>query len=148
MATARHLAAAAEVQGKIYVIGGWDNKKPLDVNESYHPERDRQNEISWQREISLPDDFVVLGSQEIADSVFVLGLIDFEREVMIYLNNQTKEWNYSVDELPVEIGKSSGVLSLGQNMIILGGKISETEYLNTHTQYKAIYTISIPLIIQ
>ncbi|PIW19903.1 MAG: galactose oxidase, partial [Anaerolineae bacterium CG17_big_fil_post_rev_8_21_14_2_50_57_27] len=49
MPTARGFAGAAVAGGKIYVIGGYDGKEALAVNEEYLPERD-----TWSRRAPLP----------------------------------------------------------------------------------------------
>jgi len=146
MGTARSHAGAAEVEGKIYIIGGRDANKPLNINESYNPQRDIQGDISWQQEIPLPEDMRVLSVQEIAGFVFVFAEDASQSDVIIHLNTQSTTWNYSFEEIPFDSMTDVGITSLGENLVILGGKTSDGELLNTHLSYKAVYIVSIPII--
>ena len=146
MPTARSHAGAAEVEGKIYIIGGWDANNPLNINESYNSQRDVQGDVPWQQEISLPEGMKVLRIQEIAGFVFVLAEDASQGDVIIHLNTQSTTWNFSIEDVPFDSMNDVGITSLGENLVILGGKTPDGEFLNTHMLYRAVYIVSIPII--
>lgn len=149
MALARRDHGAVAMTDKIIVLGGRNSAGALADAVSYYPSRDAgSKENPWEQEISLPKDVIFVGVQEIAGFIFALGLNDSEGNTLIHLNLQTLTWSYSIEDTPVNFHNYSSVASLGQNLVILGGKSIDGECFDTHLSYKAIYVISIPIIIQ
>jgi len=146
MPTARYDAGAAVAGEKIYVIGGWEGKSNYLVNESYNPQRDLGGEVSWKNDVSLPENLFVFGVQEIADFLFVIGENETEDQIIQHFNTQSENWNTVVDHSPHEIFSRSGITVLGGDLVLLGGRNNNSLIQDSHWHYKAVYTISIPII--
>ena len=71
MPTARYCIASSEVDGKIYVIGGWDawtDPTPLATVEMYDPETD-----TWERKADMPTARGALATAVLDGRIYAIG---------------------------------------------------------------------------
>jgi N-acetylneuraminic acid mutarotase len=150
MSIARAYSGAAVVGRKIYVLGGYDGQKALDISQLYLPDQEENNaSFVWQAAPKMPEKIYAMGATSIADIVYVVGgLSEGERRQFpsLVYHEQTKEWRV-IETQPNPVGMMIGMTSQGTNLIILGGLLNNQASSNTW-QYQAIYTVSFPIIVK
>jgi N-acetylneuraminic acid mutarotase len=148
MPTARAFCGAAVAGRKIYVLGGYDGEKALDVNQSFSPDVAATTSEAWSQAKPMPEARYAMGVASVADMIYVVGG-DGEEEkqydslVFVEQNKQWQEFS-GISEIQE---KYISLVNLGINLFVIGGKFQDTpKAINFF--YKAIYTVSIPIIIK
>jgi DNA-binding CsgD family transcriptional regulator/N-acetylneuraminic acid mutarotase len=145
MPTARAYAGAAIAIGRIYIMGGESYGNLLSVNEVYQPDLDEGIGEAWNQAASMPEPRSMMGVAGIADIIHVIGgqRSPDEFTSLGYIP-ENDAWQ------PIEtfdgIGSQLGVAGLGEFLYVIGGKIDHRP-VDTTLAYRAIYTVSIPVII-
>ncbi len=137
----RAFAGAAVASGKIYVMGGYDGIKALETNQAYIPERDRPGDIPWVEQARLPKGRYSMGITSLADTIYLVG--GKGDATAIEYVSQEDDWR-ALDAPPVQIESSLALVPLETNLFLLGGNSGGKE-LDEIQVYKAIYTISMPI---
>jgi DNA-binding CsgD family transcriptional regulator len=145
MPTARVYAGAAIAIGKIYVMGGEDGGKSLSVNEVYQPDLDDGTVQPWSQATVMPEPRSMMGVAGVADIIHVIGGLRLPGEfTSLGYIPENDAWQ------PIEtfegIGSQLGVAGLGEFLYVIGGKVDD-QPVDTTLAYRAIYTVSIPVII-
>ena len=145
MSIERYKAGAVEAGGKIFIIGGKNDLGNLIVNESYSPQREMNSENPWNFEAPVPKDINNVSVQGVGDLIFIMGENQhLERVIMIY-SISNAEWDYlsvSVEQFK----EDAAITSLGGYLWFLGGENNKGEILSNTLQFKAIYTILLPIV--
>jgi hypothetical protein len=133
---------------KILIIGGFDGKKALTLNESYFPPRDRDGETPWQSEAPLPKGRYAMGIAHIASMVYLVGGLDEANAPAgpagLQYATQSDQW-LQMDAPPAQVGAYPALFASGNYLYVFGGE-SPKGLLATNLAYQAIYTISVPLL--
>ena len=148
MPTARAFSGAAVAGGKIYVIGGQAGDTPLVVNEVYTPARDNtEGKSPWETGFPIPDPRQGMQVATIADAIYVLGGTNQSNSNygLIYIP-QSNTWQ-SLEPSPQPLGVSFGLVSIGPQLYITGGKVDDL-LSDQNLTYQALITLSIPIIIK
>lgn len=146
MPTARGYPGAVVSGNKIFVIGGFDGKKAQSVNEVYNPERENVQTDPWSEGTPLPDGRYGMGSVSIADIIYVLGGEsgkDNKIQTLQY-SSQENEWRL-FSSSDSETWAFLGLVPIETELFAVGGLLNN-ELTERNLSYKAIYTISLPLI--
>jgi len=144
--TRRAFAGAAVVEGKILVIGGYDGTIALTINEIYYPERDGGASSPWEKGTALPEGRYAMGISNLTDMIYVVGgkgNTGIALPPLLYVTG-AHSWE-SFEEPALQIGDSLGLVPLGNNLFVVGGR-NEQGVLNLTLSYKAIYTVLFPVI--
>jgi DNA-binding CsgD family transcriptional regulator len=146
MPTARGYAGAVVVGRKIYVFGGYDGKSGVSVNEALLPDIPSGSSISWESEKPLPESRFGMGVTNIADLIYVLGGQSGSNNQFPFLtfSHQSEDWG-AIDSIPGELGSNLSLVNISTYLFFMGGKVGNSA-VSTNMAYKAIYTISIPII--
>lgn len=145
MPTARAFAGAAVAIGKIFVIGGNDGEKPLAVNEVYQPDLDIETGLGWSEAAAMPTPREGMGVAGVADIIHVIGGQGSDGE-FTSLGYIPENDAWQPIEAYDELGSQMGVAGLGEYLYVIGGRL-EDHPVDTALAYRAIYTVSIPVII-
>lgn len=142
MPTARAFAGAAVVDGKIYVIGGYDGRTELTTNEEYVPSRDVARGNPWTAMPSMPVGRARCGVAAAANIIHVIGGGAAETPGGVMYNVRSGDW------VPFAVPvsgpwQSLGVTLLDTEIYAMGGWSGD--YLDANHEYKAIYTIIVPV---
>jgi DNA-binding CsgD family transcriptional regulator len=145
MPTGRGFAGAAVVDGKIFVVGGFNGAKALAVNEVYYPDRDQITDIPWEKAANLPEGRYAMGFSSLTDMLYLVGGKGDPSTILSPLLYITQIDSWQTFEVPpIKIGESLGLVPIGNNLYVVGGKnIQETS--NSTLSYQAIYVIVIPI---
>lgn len=73
MPTGRGYAGAAVAGRQLFIIGGYDGKNILAVNEVYSPDQDNGVDNPWEIEAPLPEGRYAMGIASMADMIHVIG---------------------------------------------------------------------------
>lgn len=142
MPTARAFAGAAVVDGKIYVIGGYDGKTELATNEEYVPSRDEARGNPWTAMPPMPAGRAGCGVAAAANIIHVVGGGDTEASGGVMYNVRTGDW--VAFDCPVSgPWQNLGLTLLDTEIYAMGGWSGD--YLDVNHEYKAIYTIIVPV---
>ena len=143
MPTARAYAGAAVVDGKIYVMGGYDGQQDLTANEEYVPSRDDAQGNPWTTMAPMPVGRAGCGVAAAANIIHIVGG-GWDTAVAggAMYNVRTGEW---VDfDVPVSgQWRSLGLTLLDAEIYAMGGWSGD--YMDSNQEYKAIYTIIVPV---
>jgi DNA-binding CsgD family transcriptional regulator len=143
MPTARAFAGAAVVDGKIYVIGGYDGQNDLTANEEYVPSRDDSRGDPWTTMPPMPVGRAGCGVAAAANIVHIVGG-GWDTAVAggAMYNVRSGEW--VAFEVPVSgQWRSVGLALLDTEIYAIGGW--NGDYMDVNEEYKAIYTIIVPV---
>lgn len=145
MPTARAYAGAAIAVGRIYVMGGEKAGKPLSVNEVYQPDLDEGTGQAWSQAAAIPVPRSRMGVAGVADIIHLIGgQRSSEEYPSLGYIPENDAWQ------PIEefegIGSQMGVAGLGEFLYVIGGKV-DGQPVDSALAYRAIYTVSIPVII-
>lgn len=145
MPTARAYAGAAIAIGRIYVMGGEDGGTSLSVNEVYQPDLDDGTGQAWTQAAAMPEPRSMMGVAGVADIIHIIGGQRSPEEfTSLGYIPENDAWQ------PIEtfdgIGSQLGVAGLGEFLYVIGGRNDDLP-VDTTLTYRAIYTISIPVII-
>ena len=149
MPTARGYAGAAVVENNIYVIGGYDGNEALSVNEVYMPDRDDDGiDNPWDQAEPMPGTRSGMGVASVANIVLVIdgGIGNDDKPQPIAYLPQSEGWQ-TIDSAPYDLGKRLHVVVLGAHLYTVGGKLDTVPSGNL-MKYRAIYTVSIPVIVK
>lgn len=138
----RAFAGAAVANGRIYVIGGYDGKKALDTNQAYIPERDKPDEIPWVEQARLPKGRYSMGITSLADTIYLIG--GKGDTAAIEYVSQEDDWRAL--DAPFAQAESNLALVPFDTFIYSLGGISSEKILAEVQAYKAIYSLSLPII--
>ena len=141
-------ADVVEVGGKLYLFGGTDGDQQVSAIEVFNPSRDASGEIAWATEGNLPDGVVILGVKELADFIFAVGKIDEETYMVMNYDVNNRTWHSLFKGTSHILFSDMGVCTLGEDIILLGGRNNQDEFQDEHWHFTAVYTISIPIISQ
>jgi hypothetical protein len=148
MATARAYAGAGVADGKIYVIGGYDGKNALAVNEVFLPARENSGSAAWEAAESLPDARFAMGVASVVDIIYVIGGQGNQDSTRGALEFIPANAAWAVFDLPVEQTWSHlGMVLSGSFLYLLGGEL-DGSLSDQNLAYQAIYTVAIPSIIK
>jgi len=144
--TARAYSGAVVSGNKIHVIGGYDGKVALDVNEIYFPERDIPGTDPWSEGTPMPGGRYGMGVVSIADTIFVLGgeSSDENLNQTLQYSSQEQEWRLFSNP-DSETWSFLGLIRIETELYAIGGLLNN-QYTDRNLSYKAIYTINLPLI--
>jgi DNA-binding CsgD family transcriptional regulator len=143
MPTARAYAGAAVVDGKIYVIGGYDGQNDLTANEEYVPSRDDTQGDPWTAMPPMPVGRAGCGIAAAANIIHIVGG-GWDAAVAggAMYNVRNSEW--VAFEVPVSgQWRSLGLTLLDTEIYAMGGWSGD--YMDVNEEYKAIYTIIVPV---
>ncbi len=145
MPTQRAYAAAAVAGREIYVLGGAGGEGALATNEVFAPDRLAQGEKAWSEGVPMPEGRAAMGAASVADTIYVMGgsgeTLQFPALAFF---PQSSEWQ-ALEAPPENLGAGLGLVSLGTSLFALGGEAGGVA-LDNNLAYKAMFTISIPLI--
>ena len=144
MPTARGFAGAAVADGKVYVIGGYDGQDDLAANEEYVPSQDDGQGNPWTVKSPMPVGRAGCGVAVAANIIHVIGG-GWEREVAdgVKYNVRSDEWE--TFEVPVSgQWRSLGLAMVDTEIYAIGGW--NGDYMNANQEYKAIFTVILPLL--
>ncbi|HEX9091055.1 MAG TPA: hypothetical protein VF831_06170, partial [Anaerolineales bacterium] len=144
MPTARARAGAVVVGGKIYIVGGWDGKNALMVNEVYQPDRS-ELESKWSEASPLPSGRFGMGITNLADIIFIIGGKSSDDSLtIIALPQEDKAWGQI--EAPLQKDWSYlGAVTVGTRLYAMGGETAQG-LNNVMWSYQAIFTITLPIV--
>ncbi|MBL7183679.1 MAG: hypothetical protein ISS50_04425 [Anaerolineae bacterium] len=146
MPTARGSAGAAVADGKIYVIGGYNGQDDLAANEEYVPSQDDGQGDPWTVKSPMPVGRAGCGVAVAANIIHVIGG-GWEREVVggAKYNVRTDEWE--TFEVPVSgQWRSLGLALVDTEIYAVGGW--NGDYMNANQEYRAIFTVILPILSQ
>jgi hypothetical protein len=145
MPTGRAYASAVVAGGEIYVFGGTDGKQALSVKEVFSPDLIDNPSLAWSSSAPLPDARYAMGASSVADTVYIVGGVgDSIQFPSLAFFPSSGEWQ-SLEDPPVDVGSHLSLVNLGTSLFALGGEVASAP-AGTNLAYKAMYTISIPLI--
>ena len=145
MPSAREWAGAAAAGDKIYVIGGYDGKKALALNEVFSPFTDNPQD-SWSEAERLPETRYAFGVASVADTIYVIGGEGDPNQTLkpIQFLHQQNKWQYF--ESPFTGNWSHlGLVPIQTELYGVGGRTNNVPAAK-NLSYQAIYTILIPLL--
>jgi DNA-binding CsgD family transcriptional regulator/N-acetylneuraminic acid mutarotase len=159
MPVAKAYMGAIAIDNKILVVGGWDGKKTVTQTDLYIPTRDKPGDVAWYSDTPTPIPVCHITMSEMSGIVFLTGtsFIDCKdnsnplntpsttQVVILSYIVQSSEWFY-IEESPKEIGSCSTLISLNNNIHILGG-YDNGKLLSNNQSYRTIYTTNIPFFI-
>ncbi len=144
----RGLMGVAVSGRKIFLIGGFDGAKALDKVEVFLPDLLASPEKAWVKGPSLPEASYSMGVASLADFVYAIGGAGEQPKkypALAYIE-QSNEWQ-TLQNPPEDIGAGLGLVSLGSNLYLVGGLVDGAPSAST-LGYKAIYSVSIPIIVK
>jgi DNA-binding CsgD family transcriptional regulator/N-acetylneuraminic acid mutarotase len=148
MPTARAYAGAGVSNGKIYVLGGSDGEQDLAVTEIYLPDRDDAGEAAWESGQPLPEARSGMGVASIAEIIHVFGgQADGQPVPSLLVHFPQREGWQTVGDQPGTPGAGLGLVSVGEYLYALGGE-ADGKLLGTNLAYRAVYTLSFPVIVK
>jgi N-acetylneuraminic acid mutarotase len=143
--TPRAYAGAAVAGRKIYVFGGYNGKEALAANEAFLPDRSDDPAQAWETATPMPTAGYAMGVSGVADSIYIVGGLGNTnqpiREMYLFQNG---EWN-SLESYPQLVGSNLGLIDLSTYLYAIGGIIRKKPS-DANLSYKALYTISVPII--
>ncbi len=144
--TARGFAGAAVASGRIYVMGGTNGEEVLAVNEVYTPETEGSTTPAWQIRSPLPQGRAEFGMTSVAEIIHIIGGLETPQSSPTALKyfSQRDEWESFPGPIS-DLWRQPGLVALGTRIYALGGR-GLNAFLNHHTSFQAIYTITIPVI--
>jgi DNA-binding CsgD family transcriptional regulator/N-acetylneuraminic acid mutarotase len=149
MPTARAYAGAAIAGGRIYVIGGYDGQRALTVNEAYQPAREDTADNPWFTKKSMPAGRYGMGIASLADIIHIIGGVGEDQEPLQPLKYfpQPDQWQILDGEAPTELQSWSYLQAAPVETYVyaIGGE-RQGQPATLNMEYKAIYTISIPIV--
>jgi hypothetical protein len=147
MLTARGYAGAALAGGKIYVIGGYNGKEALAVNEGYLPDRDGSGETPWVEGAPLPEGRYAMGVVSVADLIQVIGgeVEGSGAYTLLTYNPQGDLWQQIEAPKLTQPWSHMGLVSLTTQVYSIGGKVDVTPSAQ-NLAYQAVFTVAIPLV--
>jgi DNA-binding CsgD family transcriptional regulator len=133
---------------KILVLGGFDGKQALTLNEAYFPTRDESGDTAWESLPPLPQGRYAMGAAHLTNLVYLLGGLGNDQSSAIpqgiQFNLQTNEWsNFS---LPAGSMVAYPVLIDSGNFLYLMGGETTQGVSASNLSYQAMYTISVPIL--
>ena len=144
MPTARGFAGAAVADSKIYVVGGYDGQDDLAANEEYMPSQDDGQGDPWTVKSPMPDGRAGCSVAVAANIIHVIGG-GWERGVAdgVKYNVRTEEWD--TFEVPVSgQWRSLGLALVDTEIYAIGGW--NGDYMGANQEYRAIFTVVLPMI--
>jgi len=144
--TARANPAVVMIDDLIYVIGGDLNDIKLKVDEVYAPSRDIAGGKPWLSQVDLPEDFDLLGAQNVMGSLFIFGLGSDGNFILLNFTPQNNVWSEYSESPPVTISDLSIIAVLGGDIYLIGGYDETGRLTNSVVRYRAVYTIVLPRI--
>jgi DNA-binding CsgD family transcriptional regulator/N-acetylneuraminic acid mutarotase len=144
MPTARGFAGAAVADGKIYVLGGYDGQEDLATNEEYVPSQDDGQGNPWTVKSPMPVGRAGCSVAVAANIIHVIGG-GWDREVAdgVKYTVRTDEWE--TFEVPVSgQWRSLGLAMVDTEIYAVGGW--NGDYMDDNREYKAIFTVLVPML--
>jgi len=144
--TARANPSIVTIDDLIYVIGGDLNDTKLKVDEVYAPSRDIAGGKPWSSQADLPEDFDLVGAQNIMGSLFIFGLGSDGNFILLNFTSQNNVWSEYSESPPVAISDASLNAALGGDIYFIGGYDETGRLTDSVVRYRAVYTIVLPRI--
>jgi DNA-binding CsgD family transcriptional regulator/N-acetylneuraminic acid mutarotase len=149
MSSPRAYTSVVESGGKIYVMGGYDGQHALNSNEAYLPNRDISGESPWKAFAPLPEGRYAMSTAQLVGIIYLVGGLGENGQPAgkpaIQYSVQVDQW-MEFETPPVKIGTNSALLPSGKYLYILGGETPEG-LSAANLAYQAIYTITVPILI-
>lgn len=144
--TARANPSIVTIDDLIYVIGGDLNDTKLKVDEVYAPSRDIAGGKPWSSQADLPEDFDLVGAQNVMGSLFIFGLGPDGNLILLNFTSQNNVWGEYSESPPVAISDASLNAALGGDIYFIGGYDETGRLTDSVVRYRAVYTIVLPRI--
>lgn len=145
MQTGRMYARAETAGGVIYVVGGFNESGPLDLNEVYYPQRENTGEAPWQIRAPMPEPRYAFGLTNVADILHIVGGVG-ESDALSPLkySPQSDTWQ-DFSQSRQDSWSYMGMTSIEGFLYVLGGQRGD-KISAENSAYQAIYTITLPLV--
>lgn len=145
MEAPRAFAGAVTASGRIHVIGGMDEQGPLTRHVAYLPAADQAGQDPWQAYTPLPEPRARMAVTGIADILYVLGGGDGVTSAppLEYIPQQDA-WQELYSPV-AEAWLGLGAVPFQTNLHLIGG-IQANKSTGEHLNYRAIFTLVIPVI--
>jgi DNA-binding CsgD family transcriptional regulator len=145
----RGFASAMVGASRIYVLGGYDGKEPLDSNLVFFP--GHESESPWESAAAMPGGRYAMGVTFIADKIYVMGGIQQNGKPAPQLTFLPQSDGWIIHSEPEEtnslIWSHFGVAVVGANVYAMGGIVGDNP-TSQNIAFKVIYTFPLPLIIK
>ena len=143
----RAFAGAVVAGGKIHILGGFDGKRALTDHLAYFPWRDTNHEDAWEEMSALPEGRYAMGTAHLTGIIYLVGGIGegVELKPAQYI---VKSDQWASFDAPVQpVGAYPALLASGSFLYALGGE-TNGELSAANLTYQAVYTISVPILIE
>lgn len=144
--TARANPSVVLIEDLIYVIGGDSNSTELKVNEVYAPSQDIAGENPWSSQVELPEDFNLVGAQNIMDSLFIFGRSSDGNFTLLNFTPQNRVWSEYSESPQVIVSNDPSMAVMGGDIYFIGGYDEKGSITDSVVRYRAVYTIVLPRI--
>ena len=144
--SARANPSVVLIDDLIYVIGGESNGTILKVIEVYAPNQDIAGGKPWSSQVDLPEDFDLVGAQNVMGSLFIFGRSSDDRYTLLNFTPQNKVWSEYTESSPIEVPVSPRVAILGGDVYFIGGYDEIGKLTDSIVRYQAVYTVILPRI--
>lgn len=145
----RRGAKSIIVSGELILIGGNDGEQQSDLIFSYCINC-KNTENKWLIKSQLPENLIVDNVEDIADFIFVVGhTINESKDVMMleYIVG-SNTWSNLINRSYRKWFTDVSTTSYNKNLFFFGGKNNQNELLDSSWSFRAIYSVSIPIINQ
>lgn len=145
MPTARGYVGAAVTSSGVYVVGGQSAQGPVAANELYLPAEDIEGGKPWLSRAPMPEARSAMAVVSIADMVYVIGGKEGEAAMsLLQYFPQRDAWQAQSTPIASPWSHLSAAV-LGTEIYGLGG-VRDRAQVDDLFSYKAIYTVSIPIL--
>lgn len=144
--TARSNPSVVVVDDLIYVIGGDSNGTRLKIDEVYAPSQDIAAGKPWSSQVGLPEDFDLVGAQNVMGSLFIFGQSSDSNFTLLNFTPQNRVWSEYSESPPVTISNDPRMAVLGGDVYFIGGYDATGRVTDSLVRYQAVYTIVLPRI--
>lgn len=144
--TARTDPAVVSVGDDIFVIGGYADGRSVSVEEVYTPSKDAEGGKPWSSQIDLPENFILLGAQNVMGSLFIFGRNLDENYTLLNFSPQNNVWNEFDEISPIRVQQKPCLTVLGGEVYFIGGYEESGKLTDSMIRYQAVYTIVLPRI--
>jgi DNA-binding CsgD family transcriptional regulator/N-acetylneuraminic acid mutarotase len=141
----RGYAQAEAAGGAIFIMGGMNQSGSLDLNEAYFPQLENTGETPWQPKASMPEARYAFGLVSVADILHVVGGSGASEELSpLKYFPQTDSWQ-TFSPATSQSWSHLGLTAIESYLYAMGGK-RQDRISADNLSYKAIYTITLPLV--
>lgn len=144
----RGFASAEVVGGVIHLLGGINNKHILKNHDLFYPQRQLENENSWETASDLPQARYGMESSVLADMIYVAGGMNEEsNELTLIQYLPPKDTWMELDQPPKSVGAFPSVLPYETKLYVMGGETT-AGVQDSFQSYQAVYTVLVPVILK